>query len=71
MKFEQSKTYYTRSICDADCIIKITVKSRTKKTITTEEGKKLRIKEWSGVEQVKPWGTFSMAPIISADQVIE
>jgi hypothetical protein len=30
----------------------------------------LRVKVWNGVEQVKPWGTYSMAPIVSADREI-
>lgn len=66
MKFQTGKTYSTRSICDHDCVISITVKKRTAKTIKTDEGKTLRIKLWNGVETVKPWGSYSMAPIIRA-----
>lgn len=68
MKFETGKTYATRSIVDADTIIKVSVAKRTAKTITTTAGKVLRISEWAGVEQVKPWGSYSMAPIVSADR---
>ena len=68
-KFEAGKTYVGRSVCDADCIIRVRVAKRTAKTITTAEGKTLRIAEWQGVEQVKPWGSYSMAPIISADRM--
>jgi len=67
-KFEQGKTYFTRSVCDHDCIIRVTVAKRTAKTIVTDEGKRLRISEWNGVEQVSPWGKFSMSPIVSADR---
>jgi len=65
-KFQQGATYKTRSVCDHDCIISLTVVKRTAKTITTEKGKTLRIHEFEGVERVKPWGTYSMAPIVSA-----
>lgn len=68
-KFEAGRTYYTRSICDADQVVRVTVAKRTAKTITTAEGKTLRIREWQGVESVKPWGSYSMAPIVSADRV--
>ena len=66
MKFQTGKTYSTRSICDHNCIFSITVVSRTAKTIKTTDGKTLRIKKWEGVEQVKPIGSYSMAPIIRA-----
>ena len=67
--FEIGKTYYTRSICDYDCIIKVTVASRTAKTIKTTDGKSFRIAVWSDVEQIKPWGRGSMMPIIDATKI--
>lgn len=67
--FVTGKTYFTRSIVDADTIIRVTVAKRTAKTITTTEGKVLRITEHRGVETVKPWGSYSMAPIVPADRV--
>lgn len=57
-------TYYTRSICDHNCIIKFTVANRTAKTITTTEGKTFRVS--GAIEAVKPWGRGSMMPIIDA-----
>jgi hypothetical protein len=69
-QFQIGKTYFTRSICDADTIIRVTVSKRTDKTIVTDSGDRLRVKVWNGVEQVKPWGTYSMAPIVSADREI-
>ena len=71
-KFQSGKTYVTRSIGDHDCIVSIVVMSRTDKTIqaATDRGvKTLRIREFEGVEEVKPWGNYSMAPIVSADRV--
>jgi hypothetical protein len=64
--FTTSRTYSTRSICDYDCIISLTVARRTAKTLTTTAGKTLRITTRDGVESVKPWGTYSMSPVIRA-----
>jgi hypothetical protein len=68
-QFQVGKTYQARSICDADCIIRATITKRTNKTVTTADGKSFRVKEYAGVEQFKPWGSYSMAPIMSADRV--
>lgn len=51
-QFEAGKTYTTRSICDHDCIISLTVIKRTAKTITADLGhrgvKVIRIKDYDG-----------------------
>lgn len=65
-KFEAKKTYTTRSICDADMVISVTIASRTAKTVTDTNGKRFSIKERDGVETIKPWGSYSMAPTIRA-----
>jgi len=65
-EFKAGQTYTTRSIGDADCIIRVTVAKRTAKTLTTSEGKSFRIALYDGVEYVKPWGSYSMAPIVRA-----
>lgn len=66
-KFIAGKTYTTRSACDHDCIISVTVAKRTAKTITTTEGKTLRISiGYTGEECVKPWGSYSLAPVVRA-----
>ncbi len=70
-KFETGKTYYTRSVADYDTIVRVTVAKRTDKTIVTVAGDRLKIKVWDGVEQVKPWGSYSMAPIVGADRMLE
>jgi len=66
MKFAVNQTYTTRSACDHNCIISVTVKARTDKTVTTSEGKKFRINVWEGIEQIRPWGSYSMCPIVRA-----
>lgn len=64
--FQPGKTYKTRLITDADQYATITVAKRTAKTITTTDGKVLRVGEYQGAETVKPWGSYSMAPVIRA-----
>lgn len=64
--FQAGKTYTTRSACDQNCIFSITVAKRTAKTITTTTGKSLRVGVYDGAEFVRPMGSYSMAPIISA-----
>ena len=71
-QFEIGKTYFTRSIGDADCIIKVEVVGRTEKTIkarTSRGVQSFRVKSYNGAEYVKPWGSYSMAPMVSADRV--
>ena len=68
MKFEPGKTYWTRSICNYDCIFKITIAKRTAKFVTTTEGKRLGVFIRDCVEQVRPHGNYSMAAIIRADK---
>tara|TARA_R110002020_G_scaffold12409_11_gene45554 strand:+ start:1703 stop:2104 length:402 start_codon:yes stop_codon:yes gene_type:complete len=72
--FEVGKTYMTRSIGDHNCIIKVTVASRTKCFITTTEGKRFKVSNDSSTpynsnttthfETIRPWGSFSMCPFI-------
>lgn len=73
-KFEIGKTYTTRSICDTNCIVSITVTARSACMITTvdEHGEVQRLRiskklsEYRNAETVYPWGQYSMAPMISA-----
>lgn len=77
-KFEVGKTYFTRSICNHDCVITGRVVKRTAATVTMEvrggELKTYRIikglSDFIGAEAVKPWGSYSMAPTLSADRVL-
>ena len=76
-RFEVGKTYYTRSICDNDCIIRGKVLKRTAATVTMETifgVKTIRIikglTDIHGAEAVKHWGTYSIAPTLTADRVL-
>jgi len=64
--FQTGKTYTTRSVCNHDCVVSVVVASRTAKTIKTDKGQTLRVGVHDGVEFVKPWGSYSMAPIVRA-----
>ena len=68
-QFEAGKTYTTRSICDHDCVISVTIEKRTAKTVTATvrgKSKTFRVAEYDGAEYIKPWGSYSMAPMIRA-----
>lgn len=72
MQFQVGSTYQTRSICDHDCIISATIIRRTEKTVVAmveNQQKTFRIAVYEGVENFKPFGSYSMAPILSADKV--
>lgn len=71
MRFIPGETYSTTSICDADMVISVTIAKRTAKRITTTEGKTLGISIYEGIEQIRPWGRYSMAPIIAADDIVK
>ena len=70
MQFQTGKTYTTRSVCNSDCVIAMTIKKRTDKTVTCTvrgEEKTFRLsKDHYGNECFMPWGRYSMAPIITA-----
>lgn len=70
-KFEVGTTYWTRSICDHDCVFTFKIVRRTAKQITFEQHGKLRTRGVyiaDGVEHCKPNGTYSMCAVISADK---
>jgi hypothetical protein len=71
-QFQVGKTYATRSICDYDTWFSFKILARTTKTvtITVHNGKIARrgLYTYEGVEQFKPYGSYSMCPIIGADR---
>ena len=67
--FEPGKFYSTRSACNYDCIITARIIKRTAKTVTAEvEGKVKTFRPgiYDGAEYIRPWGSYSMAPILRA-----
>jgi len=75
--FEIGKIYGTRSLCDYNCIFTFEVVSRTEKTVKLRaKGEKeifsKRIKRTEdGLEWVYPNGQYSMAPSLSANELLE
>ena len=68
-KFVVGRSYATRSVCDYNTIITINILRRTAKTVraVTAFGEKtLRISEYCNEETVRPWGSYSMCPIVGA-----
>ena len=73
IQFETGKTYRCRSMCDYDCIIEGTVLRRTAKTVTMQLRNKVKVFrpfDPHGIEMVRPWGSYSMCPIMSADREV-
>ena len=68
-QFEVGKIYATRSVCDYNCIISVTVQKRTAKTVQVlldGKSKSFRVGGYDGAEYIRPWGSYSMCPIIRA-----
>ena len=71
-RFEIGSTYQTRSICDHNCIISVTIASRTRCFVRTTEGKRFKVsgtqyRENCQFETLAPWGNHSMSPTITAE----
>lgn len=65
--FEVGKSYSTCSPCDHNCIITIRIAARSAHFITTSAGKRLKVSQYDGAETAKPWGSYSMCPVVSAN----
>lgn len=72
--FEVGKRYYCRSICDYNCVWTFEVVSRTDRSVRIRElgGQRppstRKIRTWSGAETCLPFGSYSMAPTLSAER---
>ena len=75
-QFQAGKTYQARFICDYDSKINLNVISRTAKTIKATINEELKVitlrvnTRFSDFEQVSPFGTYSMSPVVSASNLI-
>lgn len=73
-KFEVGKTYYDRAASDWNTVYRFTILARTEKTVTIEVyGQRVRrgISVYEGIEKFKPFGTYSMCAIVSADRPLK
>ncbi len=71
LQFQVGKEYATRSTADYDTIFSFVILARTPKSVTVNvHGKLVRrgLFLFDGVEQFKPYGTYSMCPIVSAER---
>ncbi len=71
IQFKVGSTYAARSICDSECFFSFTILARTAKQVTINvHGKTVKrgVTVYDGVEQFKPYGSYSMAAIIRADK---
>ena len=79
IKFEVGKAYTMRFICDSDSMCQLKVVGRTEKTVTLEKvpgysQTTFRVKVspvFGDVEFIMPMGSYSMAPILKAERVVE
>ena len=74
-KFEVGKHYFTRSICDHNCIFAYTIINRTAKTVTIQDefGKikgRRKIYIYNGKETINPEGNYSMSPTVDAGDLL-
>ena len=78
-QFKVGMSYQMRSACDHDCVWRFLVIERTEKTVTIKEEHETKpvtcrikksLSEFRGAESVMPFGSYSMAPILSADNSI-
>lgn len=74
IKFQEGKTYSSKSICDSDCVFSFKILKRTAKTVTINslfnknETTRCKIHEYEGSEMIYPLGKYSMAPILRANK---
>ena len=83
-KFEVGKRYAMRSICDHDCVWMYEVVSRTAGTVVLRQVKRdgtlyddearfrisKKLTDMRKAETVKPTGSYSMAPMLGADNEV-
>ena len=69
IKFNVGQTYSVRFMSDSDSVAHFTIVKRTAKTVTFARPNGTltrRISEWCGVEQFRPFGSYSMCMLIDA-----
>jgi hypothetical protein len=70
IQFQIGSTYQVRSLSDYDCVWDFVILGRTARTVTiivNHEAVKRGIKVRNGVESFKPFGTYSMNPVVYAN----
>lgn len=74
IEFEVGKTYATHSVCDHDCIFSYMIVKRTEKTVTIRDkfgkAKRCKLHDNGQAEYIFPEGTYSMCPVLEADDIV-
>jgi hypothetical protein len=77
-RFEVGRRYWCRLVTSYDTILTYEVVSRTAKFVTLQDvnddladPKRFGVRVFQDVECCNPWGRYSMAPILSADDESE
>jgi hypothetical protein len=73
-RFQVGTTYADNFTGDSQLWSFFRIEARTAKTITTEvHGKRVvrRLSVYNGVEQFKPYGSYSMAMIVNANDTLD
>ena len=72
--FEVGERYFMRSACNYEAVWVYTVISRTKKFVTLQDEKgrvrRRGVYVYRNEECANPLGSFSMAPVLAADNVV-
>ena len=71
--FEIGKEYYSRSICNHDCVFTIKITGRTAKTVSYEymgDSRRSKIRVDDSGEYIQP-DRYSMAPVFRAEREIQ
>lgn len=72
-KFEIGKEYFSRSVCDSNCIFTIKITGRTAKTVSYDymgESRRSKIRVDESGEYIRP-DRYSMAPVFRAAREIQ
>lgn len=74
-RFEVGATYSCRSIGDHDCVWTFVIASRTPKTVKVMVNGEFRTRRismsYGGHESFLPFGSYSMAPMVTAEKLVE
>lgn len=73
VSFEVGRRYACRSLGDHECVWTFEVIDRTAMFVLLQEDdgqrRRVKVRVWQGVEACSPLGTYSLAPVLTAEKV--
>jgi hypothetical protein len=76
--FQAGQSYEMRSVCDFDCVLTYKVTRRSGQSIWIYDirsknmvAERRKITTFNGVETCRPLGSYSMAPILTAEKAVQ